>query len=1267
MRQKLVLVLSVASVFVSAVCSSSVRGGDGPFHLTWSEPSPPTLTQVARMIDCIQNNIANQGTVVIKQPDVWSQARMTKFRKEFEDQMAVELTNFQAKLSGRIARTDTAAFQSSTALGGVLNPFATPSAAGSFAPDVISTQGQLQTALTATGGLTADKDGNITSILPAPISNTGTGATAASFNLLNQYATGTDAAKVPGSKYEFGLEPNVFVDQKADYITHLARVRRNNLGDDNTDSAGYGMYMMRVPVSIQPGDKTVKGFGALVNVTMKHDFGPRFLPATYRNLVINDVVDLLGPVVQELIRSGDAADHHDAVQKYLDYKQNRTPASKVLTPSDLISKANEALETSRKIERDLEVHSSFFPVSRTDTRTYAIAPSDVRRVFVGENLLSLAWSVQNGINLGNARFPQTTAVRGLDVRAYLRQELEVAYDLMDGRTRQDKFGMLMEVDYIEHMIDEFLERKFDGSKLDKADGDDDSNPFFNLYEAFTNRLPGNTRRQPIGVLCWAIALDAGLLNRHLREDIQQTKGPEYTPPADVENMHFYVPVPTPDIDLAFQDFIRARWPMITFGLEPYVDQQNIEEAFSRKRDLALAISFALSTGRLSFRQAMQYQRQLQFESQAIDLNQTVAAFAHGSDSFGWRFSPRYQLPPEESNIKAMTNLLLRGGPGPKYQINNSKIEPGMREALAVVVIPSFIRGLRLDVSNDWYRLSDPDERKVHTAHAVELGRRINEAREALNQACACGLYRTEDTERLRAKLHMLEAQLPLQTHFVKVPYENTLGGFALFTQGTTALVPELSGHDGIQYYDATKPNDILVYGKHFSIYEMSVVAGGVTLLREQQAIVSGDPTTVGKLIATPAGVVTRDPQTNVLSILQPGGTFTPISNGNSVGTYDILSREVIRIHLPAGLNTTLRDDGKSKTETEVVELQVATPNGISNRLQIPVRPPGKVDLTAVGTAGYNFLNPNVALQFATTDNTLATGFFAVTDPTAVIRILPTVPTKPLPRSITLQVSVDIPSGNNKKTSILPTIPIKNVPLVGDAYVVPQKALQQFGKDLFTALKSADQVKAMSATQTYSTRLVVVTPDSSGAVPLPSSTTSSGLSITVDLVNASLPQASRSPVAPSGIMAGRNGRVTSDALSLPEAPEQSDGMVRRTSLARPTAASARFTQLPAIDPAAIEQKLADLQKAQTDATTKIDKLLASPPTLNLPPLPSQTFQHLAVVTPAAPTINVSVPVIFPPMKKHRLFSRMGGQANLPNAQNLPANVRGPLTERLLGRP
>ena len=376
-----------------------------------------------------------------------------------------------------------------------------------------------------------------------------------------------------------------------------------------------------------------------------------------------------------------------------------------------------------------------------------------------------------------------------DVRAYLRAELESAYDLMEGRCKEEQ-PFLQDVDYIESLADQVYCRKFEGPKGAEPGPGQGEQRFATLYESFTTGLPGNLHDRTIGVLCWGIAIEAGLLNRQLHEDMKQTKGfNDYACPQEVDEMSFFVPFPIPEVEAAFEAYVKARWPMITFAIEPVVEEQNIEDSLTLRRDLQLAVAFAFSAGRISFRQLLQYNRQLQYEAQTILLNQTVAAFANGNDTFGWRITPRYQTPPSESNPRAIVDLLWHGGPPPNWVLDNSKIEPGLRELTAVVIMPSFVRGMRLDVSGDWFRLHDPDERKLHTARTVEIGRQINEARDCLEEACKCGKYRPEDVERLRVRLHQLEAMLPMQTQFVKVPYENTLGGFALFTQGLTALVP----------------------------------------------------------------------------------------------------------------------------------------------------------------------------------------------------------------------------------------------------------------------------------------------------------------------------------------------------------------------------------------------------------------------------------------------------------------------------------------------
>ena len=70
-----------------------------------------------------------------------------------------------------------------------------------------------------------------------------------------------------------------------------------NLGADNADAAGYGLYLIRMPVSIQPGECTYKGHGASMTVGAKHYFSARFLPETFQVFVTNDLLDVLTPIV----------------------------------------------------------------------------------------------------------------------------------------------------------------------------------------------------------------------------------------------------------------------------------------------------------------------------------------------------------------------------------------------------------------------------------------------------------------------------------------------------------------------------------------------------------------------------------------------------------------------------------------------------------------------------------------------------------------------------------------------------------------------------------------------------------------------------------------------------------------------------------------------------------------------------------------------------------------------------------------------------------
>ena len=183
----------------------------------------------------------------------------------------------------------------------------------------------------------------------------------------------------------------------------------------------------------------------------------------------------------------------------------------------------------------------------------------------------------------------------------------------------------------------------------------------------------NILGNPIAPLCWAIAVDAALLDEALRRDAHRVFTAEGVPCEPLDDVHFYYPktVPNDHGKAVFNDYVRRRWPIITFSLDPVTDQQNIADSFNLKRDLQLALSFAFATGQISFSQLNTFRRQIEQSSDTIALNRTVTAFVHGNDeqgyeSFSFRFTPRFQNPPNQrTNIGVIASQLIGGGPGPR--------------------------------------------------------------------------------------------------------------------------------------------------------------------------------------------------------------------------------------------------------------------------------------------------------------------------------------------------------------------------------------------------------------------------------------------------------------------------------------------------------------------------------------------------------------------------------------------------------------------------
>ena len=63
----------------------------------------------------------------------------------------------------------------------------------------------------------------------------------------------------PADKAPASLESTVVLDEQSNYLNHLNQLRRVNAGDDLADRPGYGLYLVRIPVTLVAGAQKPTG------------------------------------------------------------------------------------------------------------------------------------------------------------------------------------------------------------------------------------------------------------------------------------------------------------------------------------------------------------------------------------------------------------------------------------------------------------------------------------------------------------------------------------------------------------------------------------------------------------------------------------------------------------------------------------------------------------------------------------------------------------------------------------------------------------------------------------------------------------------------------------------------------------------------------------------------------------------------------------------------------------------------------------------------
>ncbi|MBA4032213.1 MAG: hypothetical protein C0478_15190 [Planctomyces sp.] len=1027
------------------------------------------LQAMAAAIDQVEKEIDGYGSVVIKQPDVWGEARWTKHRDDYERILSKELDQFKFTFNAKIRESDTAFFMNATALSSAVNGGATPASA------------------------------NVQQIF---VEDPKTGFPQPKFIEANGGAKFTNTR---GDEFKgVALEPTEFLDQLSRYVDHLNQLRRINEGDDTADAPGYALNLMRMPVSILPGDKTRQGYGAEVTMTLTPELTEDLLPTTFKDLVINDLIDQLGlPLLklseqrpwkwridketEEALRkeakslgaisdgleqpttrvkafedlklqledrrqtlrincfredltikiltaTGERSltdlqikiansvkkiqDKNAEVQKFADLisskkidnaealanklfslsnkhgitsvdlqavndnidklknieKTGREDLKQITDSAEQISKSTKELweatkaatqtaeNTKGAIQSVVEQVNQIVALAnqgiagelassaslstsigspRDRQARYAIAPTEIACVF-GEDQLSYIAQDLDSIreSTGSERLHLP------DVHGFLTEELEAAYRLVaamemnDGTTwkweteapkilhatRLLMYGGTERCD-LKSLRDNFILMSRSAMQCQPLDMPPAPNvgqlpdsrslqsgsylelppavppaefssvtPITYLHEATPaqstpcesgkpDAASTRCRGETVRALAWAIVMESVLLNQQLIDDMKRVEKQKSTAILPHDQLFFFRTQPCPEECQVFNEYVRVRWPIHVFAIDPENQEQNVADSFARRRETQLALSLAFTSGRINAQNFSRFARRLDFELDTISLNRTVVGFSHGADTFGWRFFPRVQAPPAEGNLKTLTREMLLGAPNRDYDLKRRQLEPGIRELLAIVIMPSFVPQLRMDIRTNWFHLTKPKHKEFTTEDSVRIGEKIGYLRQCKAQCLTDGEFgRPGDSRRLLNAVDQLEKRLPLQDTLVKIPYENSRGGFQLFSEGTRNLGPELIGFYGEPGVNPDADTNLFLVGRHFNVNVTTLVIGGQKCEKT------------------------------------------------------LLSRDVMEVKVPKGAMTMMieeRLDGMLVSR-EVVDAHVATPYGVSGHLMIPV-------------------------------------------------------------------------------------------------------------------------------------------------------------------------------------------------------------------------------------------------------------------------------------------------------------------------------------------
>ncbi len=535
------------------------------------------------------------------------------------------------------------------------------------------------------------------------------------------------------------LEPTLVLDEHSNYLNHLNQLRRINAGDDLTDRPGYGLYLVRIPVTLSPGPRSRHGKGAIITVSAKSLMTKDTLRNALRNTVINETVN------------------------------NLTQA--IVNP----------------ISKDSE------PMSGRSMGSFSLVSSADSEVYYGpQNIALLRNEAERLLSRELADEPHHRSARVAD---WLRGELEASYQLLEEAATPVLPGLQIDVlDPLERIGDMVAHRDYTRlAHLQRAAIQDQQ-----LVRTGGTAMhvaedePAAHRRRTTRFLGYALHIEAAAINRRLKQDMVD-QDPTLKP-EDLKKISFFEAKPSEDAMRLFERYVDEKWPLKVYAIEPVIAQQNVADGFGRRTQSAFDLAASAPVGPLKALSSLaaiglSAERHGAEDENAIRLNPTMVGFGAGERSFGWVFYPRIQTRMRDGRLITDIQLLLNGRfPDPTG--NEQSIEPGQRECTALIVMPNFVPKIEFITVADWFRTSEVgDGQKSDLEKASTLSRKFVAAENALHRSRIehQWQYRPEEYQIAVERLSQLRSLMPTQRLVVQVPFSDNGNDVAhLLLSGRTA-------------------------------------------------------------------------------------------------------------------------------------------------------------------------------------------------------------------------------------------------------------------------------------------------------------------------------------------------------------------------------------------------------------------------------------------------------------------------------------------------